>query len=227
MQEELLAVRKSPLFSGLLFEELVSLLGHARIRELRSHQNIFTEGDKADALYFVLSGAVRLFTLSPRGDEKVIELIMPGSTFAEAVVFLGGHYPVYAATLTDSRLIEIPTADFICALTANSGMALRMLAGVSMRLHQLINDVRSLTLETAGQRVAGFLLEQCPLTAASADIHMVVKKNVVASRIGVSAETFSRVLATLRTLNLITVSGNDIHVADRAGLERWRDKTGD
>ena len=226
MREDLETVHKAPLFSGLFPEELEQLLAHARVREVKSHEAIFAEGDKAGAFYFVVSGAVRLYRLSPKGDEKVIEIIMAGSTFGEAVVFLGGHYPLYAAALSDTKLVEIPTNDFVRALKANGAMALRMLASISIRLHQLINDVQALTLETAGQRVAGYLLEQCPPGAQSADVHIVVHKNVIASRLGVKAETFSRVLATLRDLGLISVAGSDIHVADRLGLEKWRETVG-
>ncbi len=225
-EQDLAAVGKAPLFAGLSWEELQQLLAHARVRHVKGHETLFAEGDKAQAFYFVASGAVRLYRLSAKGDEKVIEILLPGSTFAEAVVFLGGHYPVYAATLGDSRLIEIPTQDFVRTLKANGEMAMKMLASISMRLHHLINDVQALTLETAGQRVAGYLLEQSPEGVPSADIHMVVHKNVIASRLGVKAETFSRVLAALRELGLITVAGNDIHIADRAGLEKWREDVG-
>lgn len=226
MHEDRETIHKAPLFSGLFAEELDDLLSHARTRPVKAHEVIFAEGDKAEAFYFIVTGAVRLYRLSARGDEKVIEILMAGSTFAEAVVFLGGRYPVYAAALSETRLVEIPTNDFIRALKANGGMALRMLASISMRLHQLINDVQALTLETAGQRVAGYLLEQSPPDASSADVHMVTHKNVIASRLGVKAETFSRVLATLRDLGLITVAGSDIHITDRSGLERWRASTG-
>lgn len=226
MHEDREAIHKAPLFSGLFAEELDGLLSHARTRQLKAHELIFAEGDKAGAFYFIAMGAVRLYRLSARGDEKVIEILMAGSTFAEAVVFLGGRYPVFAAALSETRLVEIPIGDFTRTLKANGGMALRMLAGISMRLHQLINDVQSLTLETAGQRVAAYLLEQSPPDAQSADVHMAVHKNVIASRLGVKAETFSRVLATLRDLDLITVSGNDIHIVDRPGLERWRASVG-
>ena len=226
MHEDWEAVHKAPLFSGLFPEELERLLAHARRRAVKAHEALFAEGDKAEAFYFILSGSVRLYRLSPQGDEKVIEILMAGQTFGEAVVFLGGRYPVYAAALSDAVLIEIPTGDFVRILKANGGMALRMLAGISMRLHQLINDVQALTLETAGQRVAGYLIEQCPADAKSADVHIQVHKNVVASRLGVKAETFSRVLATLRDLGLISVAGNDIHITDRARLVKWRDEAG-
>ena len=226
MHEDVKGVAAAALFSGLYPDELERLLSHATVRTLKGHEALFAEGDKAEAFYFLLAGAMRLYRLSRDGDEKVIEIIVPGQTFAEAAVFLGGRYPVSAAAVSDARLVEIPLRDFTRILKDNSGMALRMLAGLSMRLHQLINDVQALTLETAGQRVASYLLEQCPPESNSGDVHIPVHKNVMASRLGVKAETFSRVLASLRDRGLISVAGTDIHVADREGLRRWRDTAG-
>lgn len=226
MHEEMEDIRNAALFSSLLPEEWQQLVSSVRIRDIKAHDLLFAQGDDAVAFYFVVAGAVRLYRLSPTGDEKVIEILMPGSTFAEAVVFLGGRYPVYAAALVDTKLVEIPTSHFLSLLETNRTIALRMLAGMSARLHQLINDVQALSLETAGQRVAGYILEQFPKDVASADIHIPIHKNVLASRLGVKPETFSRVLATLRGAGLIAVAGNDIHVPDRAALERWRDNGG-
>jgi CRP-like cAMP-binding protein len=128
MDQDLKAVHKAPLFSGLFPEELERLLAHARRRSLKAHEALFAEGDKADAFYFIVEGSVRLYRLSPQGDEKVIEILMAGQTFGEAVVFLGGHYPVYAAALSDTALVEIPTNDFVRVLKANGEIALRLCA---------------------------------------------------------------------------------------------------
>ncbi|MDA8389309.1 MAG: Crp/Fnr family transcriptional regulator [Gammaproteobacteria bacterium] len=226
MHEDLLVIRKAALFANLLPEDLRQLLKNAHVRRFKAHEQIFAAGAQATAFYFLISGSVRLFRLSPQGDEKVIELVMPDATFGEGVVFLGGRYPVHAAAVTDSEVVELATHHFSSVLASNHDMALRMLAGLSTRLHQLIQDVASLTLETAGQRVAGYLLSQCSPASGDAAIHMVIPKNVVASRIGVKAETFSRVLATLRNLDLIRVTGNDIHVLDRDALMHWRDDVG-
>ncbi len=226
MQDSLLVVRKAALFANLLPEDLEQILKNARVRQFKSHEPIFSAGSEARAFYFLVSGSVRLFRLSPQGEEKVIEVIMPDSTFGEGVVFLGGRYPVHAAAVTDSEVVELATNHFSSVLASNHDTALRMLAGLSTRLHQLIQDVASLTLESAGQRVAGYLLSQCPPGGGQAAIHMMIPKNVIASRIGVKAETFSRVLAVLRSGGLIHVAGNDIQILDREALMRWRDGVG-
>lgn len=223
-QEDLEAMRRASLFAGLLPAEFLRLVSHARPRLLKNQAPIFAEGEAANAFYFLVTGAVCLYRLSPSGDEKVIEILGPGQVFAEAVVFLGGHYPVSASVVSEVRLVEIPVHDFVQTLEASPSMALRMLAGMSHRLHQLIKDVHALALETAGQRVAGYLLELCPEGSPSADVRIAVHKNVIASRLGVKPETFSRTLAALRGLGLIAVDGQNIHIADRRALLAWRAK---
>jgi CRP-like cAMP-binding protein len=60
---------------------------------------------------------MRLFRLAADGDEKVIELIGPGQTFAEALLFMGtGRYPVCAAAVSPARLVAIDAADFAVML---------------------------------------------------------------------------------------------------------------
>lgn len=216
-------LRQAPLFSALSPDELAQIAANARSLELETGALLFREGDKADAFYFIVSGGMRLFKLAPDGNEKVIELIQAGETFAEAVVFLGGRYPVYAAALNPARLLRIDMADFIRTLKANNSMAMKMLASISLRLHQLINDVRALSLETAGQRVAGYLLEHCPAQSGTAIFQLPAHKNVIASRLGIKPETFSRVLASLRDLGLVELDGPQIRIPDLGKLRHWRE----
>ena len=215
-------LRRVPLFSTLGPAELSQLLDSAASVHLRPGEEIFAEGEPAQAFYIVMEGSMRLFKLSPEGNEKVIELIQTGETFAEAVVFLGGRYPVHAAALSPARLIRIDNAEFMRALKSNNNLAMKMLASISMRLHQLVNDVRALSLESAGQRVAGYLLELAG--EAGGQVLLPAQKHVIASRLGIKPETFSRVLAGLREQNLIEIDGQHIRLPDAQALQRWRDR---
>lgn len=220
---DMLLLRKAPLFSTLNPNELGQLAASASAVKLQSGDLLFAEGAPAQAFYVVAEGSMRLFKLSPEGNEKVIELIQAGETFAEAVVFLGGRYPVHAAALSAARLIRIDNAEFIRALKSNNNLAMKMLASISMRLHQLVNDVRALSLESAGQRVAGYLLELAAEAAPGSDVLLPAQKHVIASRLGIKPETFSRVLTGLREQNLIDIDGQHIRLPDAVALQRWRD----
>lgn len=220
---DLQLLRKAPLFSSLGPQELEQLLGSASALSLQAGEQLFAEGEPAQAFYVVIEGSMRLYKLSAEGNEKVIELIQAGETFAEAVVFLGGRYPVHAAALSPARLIRIDNAEFVRALKNNNNLAMKMLASISMRLHQLVNDVRALSLESAGQRVAGYLLELAGEAVPSSEVLLPAQKHVIASRLGIKPETFSRVLAGLRDEGLVDIDGQHIRLPDAAALRRWRD----
>ncbi|MEK8090772.1 Crp/Fnr family transcriptional regulator [Thermithiobacillus plumbiphilus] len=220
---DLQLLRKAPLFSSLGPQELGQLLDSASALSLQAGEQLFAEGEPAQAFYVVIEGSMRLYKLSAEGNEKVIELIQAGETFAEAVVFLGGRYPVHAAALSPARLIRIDNTEFVRALRSNNNLAMKMLASISMRLHQLVNDVRALSLESAGQRVAGYLLELAGEAGAGSEVLLPAQKHVIASRLGIKPETFSRVLTGLREQNLIDLEGQHIRLPDAAALRRWRD----
>lgn len=219
---EMAAIRRTPLFSRLPAPELESILANATRRRLASGALLFSEGDEARAFYFVREGGVRLFKLAPNGAEKVIELILEGELFAEAVGFLGGRYPVSADGLYASTLIEIPSQDFLRVFRANPDLATRMLAALSVRLRQLVTHIQALSLETAGQRVANYLLEHAP--EGGMPFALPAQKNVIASRLGISPETFSRVLATLRAQGLVNVEGATLTLPDPGALRRWGER---
>ncbi len=218
---ELAAIRRTPLFSQLPVSELEAILGNATHRRLGNGALLFAEGDPAHSFYFVQEGGIRLFKLASNGTEKVIELILEGEMFAEAVGFLGGQYPVSADALYATTVIEIPSQNFLQVFRSNPDLATRMLAALSMRLRQLITHIQALSLETAGQRVSRYLLEQAP--GGAMPFSLPAQKNVVASRLGITPETFSRVLATLRAQGLVNVEGAILTLPDPAALRTWGD----
>ncbi|MEZ5641988.1 MAG: Crp/Fnr family transcriptional regulator [Burkholderiaceae bacterium] len=106
----------------------------------------------------VVVGQVKLFVVSPGGNEKVVELCGPGHSFAEAVMFMGVPYVVSSQALADSLILTVSKEAVFHEIEADRRFALRMLAGLSRRLHGLIKDVEAYTLHSGVQRVIGYLL---------------------------------------------------------------------
>jgi CRP-like cAMP-binding protein len=93
------------------------------------------------------------------------------------------------------------------------------MAGMTRRLHAKINEINNLTLHNATYRLVVFLLEQLPKDALElAEIHLSTPKSVIASRLSIQPETFSRILTRLSARGLIQVNGNDITLLDVQGL---------
>ena len=95
----------------------------------------------------------------------------------------------------------------------------RVLASLSYRLRQQVDEIEKLTLHPAVSRLAGYLVEQVPGNVpASSEVHLSAPKNVIASRLGIQPETFSRVAARLMQDGLIRVRGQDVVLLDVEGL---------
>ena len=101
---------------------------------------------------------VKLYALSPAGREKVIELVGPGNSFAEALMFTGKPYIVNAQALTDTLLLTVKKEAVVGEIERDPRFAMRMLAGISRRLHGLVHDVEAYALHSGMQRVIGYLL---------------------------------------------------------------------
>lgn len=215
-----------PLFSNMREEELKRLATGCQLRRVPRGQTLFRAGEPCNEFHVNVLGQVKLFALSPTGTEKVIELCGPGYSFAEAVMFLNLPYVVTAQTLADSLILTMSKDAVLSEIAANPDFALRMLAGLSRRLHGLIKDVESYALHSGVQRVIGYLLgdklDESEEASQAITVSLPVSKAAIASRLSLTPEYFSRVLNELETAGLIQVDKRDIHIVDTARLANYQ-----
>ena len=206
-----------PLFEPLDAEQRRQVLASARTRHLDRGQTLFARGTPARHFYLVLEGTIKLYLLSPEGEEKVVEVMHPGQTFAEAVMFMEQEaYPVNAAALTDLRLAAFSNAVFVELLRESPELALRLLGTLSRRLHGLLHQIDELALHDATRRLVAYLLT-LPRDAEDR-IDLDLPKQVIAARLAIKPETLSRTLAALRERQLLAVEGDRILLLDLESL---------
>jgi CRP-like cAMP-binding protein len=210
-----------------LFRELSPLQRHRiaeSTRQVRAARGevLFRRGESCTGMHLVVHGQIKLSLVSPGGVEKVVEFLGAGQSFGEAVMFLDVPHVVSAQALTDALLLWIPKEVVYEHIEHDPGFARRMLAGLSRRLHQLVADVESFSTRSGTERVIGFLLRDCAVSddgqARAADIVLPVAKGVIASRLNLTQEHFSRILHDLSAAGLIEVKGRHIRVADPGKL---------
>ena len=216
-----------PLFSNMRDEELQRLATGCQLRRVERGKVIFRTGDPCHEFHVNVLGQVKLFVISPAGTEKVVELVGPGNSFAEAVMFMGMPYVVSSQTLTDSLILSIEKDVVLREIGASPEFALRMLAGLSRRLHGLIKDVEAYALHSGVQRVIGYLLgddnlDETENASQAITVSLPVSKAAIASRLSLTPEYFSRVLNELETAGLIHVDKRDIHISDTARLANYQ-----
>lgn len=195
---------------------------HGSIVELRQGQPLFHQGDEATSFYLLLQGQVKLFRLSPAGDEKVVEVVSPGTLFAEALMFSEApNYPVSSQALKKSELLRIDSAHYLSLLNQSVDLCLAMLSDMSVRLHGLLREVDDLSLHTAIGRLAGHLLRSAP--ADNSEFQLSMPKQTLASRLSIKPETFSRILKQLASKGLIEIHDSRIRILDREALSEIAD----
>lgn len=214
-------LRRVYLFSALDDEQLRTVMASMQEIGLDEGRILFEHGQPAEKFFLLVEGQIKLYRLSEDGDEKVIEIVRPGQTFAEAVMFMSGKvYPVNADALVKSRLLAFPNAVYKDLLRNSVDACFRLMADMSQRLHQRLNEIDSLTLHNATYRLVSYLLGELPEDVlTSTEIVLTTPKHIIASQLSIKPETFSRILTRLARDGLIVVRGNSIVLAD---LERLR-----
>lgn len=186
---------------------------------------LFQKGDPAKGFFVVIFGQIKLAFPSAQGNEKVVQIVGPRQSFGEAIMFLDLPCPVFAEALVDSLLLNIGSGPVFELLETDASFARRMLAGLSMRLHSLVQDVETYSLRSSAQRVVGYLLQHCPQADADCesafDISLPTSKQVIASRLNLTPETLSRIFHDLSVSGLIAVSGKTITINNAKRLREF------
>jgi CRP-like cAMP-binding protein len=188
-------------------------------------QVLFQRGDPCSGFHFVAYGQVKLTLSTPAGAEKVIQILGPGRTFGEAVMFTGDAYPVGATALADTLLLHVRSQVLFAELERDPMLARRMLGALSARLHAMVKDVEAMTLHSASQRVIGYLAR---LAAESGigEATLPAQKSLVASELNLTPEYFSRILHDLAAQGFIRVEGRRIEFLDAEGLRAYGTQSG-
>jgi CRP-like cAMP-binding protein len=215
-----------PLFQEMNAAELERLAKGCSLQRCARGDMVFRVGEPCDAFHVTVTGQVKLFVISPAGAEKVIEIMGPGQSFAEALMFTGRPYILNAQALADSLVLSIGKAAVTAEIEHDPRFAMRMLAGISRRLHGLVHDVESYALHSGLQRVIGYLLrdqvaEDC-VSGEVLTVSLPVSKATIASRLSLTPEYFSRVLHELESAGLVRIDKRDVHILDVQRLSNYQ-----
>ncbi len=220
-------LKSTAFFSAMPAEDALSLIGTQSPRTYEKGVTLFRQGEPSTAFFVALSGWVKLYRVTPDGLEVVLNVFKTGETFAEAAMFLGGRYPACAETVSPARLLRIEAAAFRARIHERPELALSMLASASRQLKSLIGQIEQIKVRTAPQRIAEFIIGLAPKGGgAPAEIEFPFEKNLLANRLGMKPESFSRALAKLRPYG-VTVDKENVRIANPGKLQDFVDYTGD
>jgi CRP-like cAMP-binding protein len=213
-----------PLFRELESEEIDRIAAGTHEVRVKRGDMLFQKGDPCRGFHIVVYGQIKLMFITPKGDEKVIEIMGPGQSFGEAIMFLEKPYVVSSQALADSMLLHVAKEVVFEEIERDTRFVRRVIAGLSRRLHQLISDVEAYSLRSATQRVIGYLLGPGPDQqddSGSAVVRLPASKTVIASRLNVTPEHFSRILHELTESRLLEVDGRNVKILDAERLRAY------
>ena len=217
------SVRQHYLFSGLEVEDFNALMKSTTRVTLEKGEVLFHRGDNSRFFYFVDSGHLELNLVAATGQKKVLEVLGPGRTFAEAVAFMRSHkYPVTCEALEDSVLCQIPNEAYVELIYANPDACMRLLGDICRHLHARVQEIERLTVQNAQSRLVSYLLDHVVDTNDDeATIRLDLPRHVIASRLSVTPETLSRLLRGMVDQGILTIEDRIIFVHSLARLRPY------
>lgn len=178
------------------------LLADARFWDVTRGETVFLQGDRAQVIHVVLDGWVKLYRVSPNGNEAVVNVFTRGHSFGEAVAFRQQPYPVSAEAVSDCTLALISARSFISILEHEPELSLAVIASTFAHLHDLVAQVEQIKAQTGAQRVADFLIRLSNCETGSCEVTLPYDKALIAGRLGMKPESLSRAFYKLKAVGV-------------------------
>ncbi len=204
----------SLLFAGLSEEHLAKVVDITVVRNIGKGESVFFEGEPAVGFYMMFEGKIKIFKTSFEGREQILHLYGPGEPFGEVPVFHGRPYPANAMSLGKGKVLFFPRKEFIALVHDNPSIALNMLAMLSMRLRQFATQIEHLSLKEVPGRLASHLTYLYEEQGSNEKVTLDIPKGQLASLLGTTPETLSRIFAKMSADGIIKVSGRAIKIVD-------------
>jgi len=214
VQTEFLAT--VPYFAGLDSAELDLVKRVIFEKMVEKGEVILFEGEPATELYFVTSGAVKVFKTSADGKEQILQLIRPGESFNDVPVFGGGTNLAGAAALGSVVLYGLRKSDLEVILRSIPRVARNLIQVLSKRVQQLLLLVEDLSFRNVIGRVARLLLEYA--TDGSGERPRLTQQEMAAIA-GTAREMVGRSLKVLEEEGAIRLDNHRIVVIDSEALQ--------
>ena len=213
--------REKGVFSGLhegQVEKIACIMDHNRYRK---KQVLFLEGNASHFIYAIKSGIVKIFKTAEDGKTHIMR-VLSGGDFVGFDAVYNEEYLYSAETIEDSEICMMKKEDFNSLLHNDAEMAVELIKVLTRELDEARCFIRDLTIKTASQKVARFLLSpnssSTPSSSAGRNITLPLSRRELAEMLGLTPETISRTLSRFEKERIVKVNGRDILITDHRRL---------
>ena len=214
-------IARLPLLDGLEARTVGVWASGATILALPRGSVIYRQGESCTGLHLILTGQVTLSVKANDAHEKVFDLLGPGACFGEPSLFSGQVHQMTAEATAAAELVHVATAQVLKGIAHDSALAARIIAHLAGALYRRTGELKSMVLYSGTQRVICYLLHAVPdALQESGDVVITLptRKGIIASKLNLTQEHFSRILHELAAAGLIEVHGHQVRIPDIARL---------
>jgi CRP-like cAMP-binding protein len=204
-------------FSGLSFAELESIRKLVFEKTADRGEMVLLEGEPAENLYFIASGAVKVFKTSAEGKEQILSIVRPGESFNDVSIFDGGPNPASARAMSPVILYEIRKNDMEVILRDHPQIALNVIKVLARRVRHLVSLVEDLSFRHVVGRVAKIVFEH---TGSETGRGPRLTQQEMAAMAGTAREVVGRSLKALEEGGAIKVDRHRIIITDKKALQK-------
>ncbi len=210
------------LFLGISAESKAKFEKSLITKTCKKGEVLFLQGDDAKYFYIVKSGWVKLFRETIDGEEAIVDVITEGHIFGNHSAFDEQKYSYSAEVVENTILYQLPLNLIVDVVSEDQKFALNFIKLISTKQKKNRREIEHLTIQTAPQRIGCFLLRLCnKKDNKNVILYLPYDKSLIASRLGMKAETFSRALSKLKEETGIIINGPSVTIPDVSRLSSY------
>jgi CRP/FNR family transcriptional regulator, nitrogen fixation regulation protein len=184
---------------------------------------IYSENSPANYLYVVIGGTVRTYKSLSNGRRQIRSFYMPGDMFG---LETGEEHAFSAEAITDVELLVIKRSAVVALASRDHSIAHHLWRLTSRELERVRGHVL-LLVQSAQERVAGFLLEMANRVPAGNEVELPMSRQDIADYLGLTIETVSRTLTHLeKTAAIARPTSRRVVLRSRSALSQLNAESG-
>jgi CRP-like cAMP-binding protein len=201
----------NPAGSDRYLKRLLGSIGTGKTFQCEAGRKVFSQGEKAKAIYFVLSGKVKISVVSAAGKEAVLSIIIPGHFFGEGCLVGQTVRVNNATTIEPAIMFRVEKSAMLRALRDRSEVAGEFISALLIRNIDLEEDLCDQLFNHSERRLARVLLKLSHMNDRSARTNVTLPKishEILAEMVGTTRPRITQFMNKFRKIGLIDYNGS-------------------
>lgn len=222
-------LQEVPLFAGLQEKALAALIEDLRTREYKKDDLLFRQGDESREIYIILKGKVRIFKISPSGNETSIDIFAVNDVLGEFAALDNEPRSTAAKAISAVSTLVMSQEHFMHHLESTPGLAINLARLMAGKLRWTAAYAESVAQFDAAGRLLHILLDNNARYGEEVEpgkvyvLELGLSQSDLASMVGARREWVNRILGEWRRRNLLTFDQGTITILDLPRVEAERD----